>query len=284
MKKWNQDQADELFWLSRTQLTIIASTMTLPKIQALSMKDQLKLLRLLCSIPYAEEMMRLEGKPMLKNIENTLDQLGVKNWVGRTFGTWNLHVCHAKRFGYTQKQFKKLLQNDQNGIVFAIDFILQDIGLHKPVDHILAEYNLEIMATSVAAMQHALNCVMKKYNQSLRIAEDGLIGKHTLEALQLCGQITNIPIPPNTCSEQEIHDFLHIIAMQEQIMVKPFVPQVQIKTNFRFIKEIIGRSLRQFSQLRKLRLIFYNHIDVPLYVHHGMIAYQRLSRLIADPD
>ena len=261
------------FWLTRQQQKIIEDSMAQPTIQGMPKKDQIKLLGVLCSIPYAEAMIRRHGKFFLTKMEKILERVYLKKLFCRTFGTWNFHICHAKKFEYSQNEFKEILQNDSHGINFVIEFIVKDIGLCKPANHIFAEYQHNVMATTVVAMQRTLNFIMKKYDIFFSVDEDGLIGDHTLKALKLCEKKLQISFSIKTFSEKEIHSFLDQITKREGIEVRPFIPQLRIKMNFSYVKKILSKSLSQPSQLKKLRLIFYNHIDVPLYVSHGMQAY-----------
>lgn len=258
-------------WLNDSQKGIIAKALIKLQAKGLSYHELVKLAGLLCGIPYAEKVIRLQGKSFLTQIEGLLMCLQLHTWFCRTFGTWNFGACHANRFGYGRKEFKELLQKDDVGVDFVIDFILKYIGLRKPIDHIFAEYNYKEKATSVAALQRALNCLMKKQNYPLFIEEDGWIGKETLAALKHSNQFLQDDI-----DERDIEMLLDRFAIEEGIRVQPFVPQVRIRRDFGFFRNILCKSLRQPSLLLKLPHIFYNHINVPLYVDAGMDAYHYL--------
>jgi hypothetical protein len=266
------------FWLKHQQKKIIVDATAHPKIRHFLKNDQIKLLGLICSIPYAEKKNQFHGKPFLTAVENTLERMHLKKFFCRSLGTWNFHICHAQKFGYTPRKFKEILQSDHLAIEFVIDLLVKDIGLSKPPDHIFAEYNHNIMATTVAAMQRALNILLKKHGFSMYLVEDGLIGEQTLKALKLCEKLINTSMSLNTFTEEEIHNFLDQIAEKEGLRVHPFIPPVQIKMDFSFVKKVLHQSLHRPSQLKKLCLVFNNHINVPLYVNFGMQAYEHLFK------
>jgi hypothetical protein len=239
-------------------------------------EKRLKLLGLICAIPYAEEQSRLQGKRYLVRIEEMLKKWGLHSLFCRSFGSWNFHVCHAQRFGYTTRAFKKILQHEEKAVDFVIELLLTDIGLHKLTEHILAEYNHNVMATTVVALQRALNQLMQKYHRGEVVKEDGLIGEQTAEVLELSNKILRPPL----CfrNESDIDVALDRLDREEGIRVLPFIPQVQIKKDFSFIKEVLKKSMKNPAHLKKLPHVFQHHIDVPLYVQLGMDAYQFLQR------
>ncbi|MBS0653125.1 MAG: hypothetical protein JSR39_06290 [Verrucomicrobia bacterium] len=269
---------ESAFWLKEPEKKSILQAFAALDDKRLSEEERTKLFRLVCCIPYAEKGMRSHGKAYLAAIEKWLQWLGMHGLFRRSIGAWNVNLCHAGRFGYNSKEFKKLLLNDTKAIGIVIGLILEDIRLSKPVDHIFAEYNHNVMATTVAALQRAINILMKKHNHSFLVEEDGLIGKQTLMAIAHANRLLRRPLALKTFSEFEIYAALERLAEEEGIRVYPFVPQVQIRMDLSFLKKILLQSFRSPTVLKKLPLVFYDHIDVPLYVSLGMDAYQQLSK------
>lgn len=266
------------FWLSEGQKRIIADAMSDPKLHNFSRMEILKLAGVLCAIPYGEDKLRIHGKHFLNKIEKILKRLHLIRVFCKSLGTWNLHTQHAKRFGYSVRKFSKLLQNDRMGIWFVIDLIKKDIGLGKPIDYIFAEYNQGIMATTVAALQRALNLLMKKYHFPFVIEEDGCIGEQTLAAIRKSNQFLLTPLKMQSFHESDILATLDRLNKEEGIGVLPFVPALQKRMDSRFLIRIIYKSLRRPLLLKKLPLVFHNHINVPLYVDSAMHAYQLVLR------
>lgn len=216
-----------------------------------SLSDQLKLLTLICAIPYAEEKIRTHGKSYLNSIERFLSLIKLKNRLCQTLGTFCFGVEHHKRFNKTKSAFRKLLQDDARALPYIMEYILYDLGIHKPPEHLFAEYNLHSQATLIAALQKALNCCI-----DCQLLEDGLFGRKTEKALQGCGEKLGVTLQLKTQSEEEIENVLQILKTHMNIHVEPFVPSLVIK----------------FGWYR-----FYNHTDVPGYVKWAMEAYDHLS-------
>lgn len=265
------------FWLTEEQKEIIAQSMNHPKLQTLTIGQKDKLQALLCCIPYAEHQVRRRGKTWIRNLEKVLAMLGIKRLFCRSLGTWNMHVCHAQRFGYAPQKFKAALENDQLAVEFVIGLILDEIGLAKPASHILAEYNHNIHATTVAALQRGLNGLLSKNAVPLKIEEDGLIGVQTWQALDVCRKYTNLSLSL-PLSEKEMLEFLGQLASSEGIEVTPFIPQVQIRMDRHFVKQVLTQSINNPRALKKIWHVLQDHINVPLYVDLGMEAYTYISR------
>ncbi|MBS0650360.1 MAG: hypothetical protein JSR93_04290 [Verrucomicrobia bacterium] len=265
-------------WLNKREKKGILEAFAALDSNGLSMDEKSKLFRLVCSIPYAEMGVRSHGKLYIVIIEKCLQWLGIRFLFRRSVGAWNVHLCHAGRFGFEPKEFRKLLTDDARAVGIVIALIVEDIQIRKPAHHIFAEYNHNVMATTVAALQKAINILMQKNELCFRVEEDGLIGEQTRKAIAEANRLLQNPLPLKSFSESEIHSALKLLAVEEKIQVCPFVPQVQIRMDFGFLKKILFQSLREPAMLKKLPIVFHNHIDVPLYVSLGMKAYQQLSK------
>lgn len=265
------------YWLTDGQRQIFAEAMTDTRLLGLSESDRFKLAGLVCSTPYAEQAFYVHGKPLLGKIKRLLIRLRLNTFFCRSIGTWNINVCHAERFGYSSDEFKRLLQNDDKAVRIVIDLILNHIGLEKPLDHIFGEYNINIMATTIAALQRAMNILMKKYGQPITIQENGHITEKTRAAVELSNQLLKRPLGITSWNELNICSALDRLAEEEGIRVAPFVPGIHFRMDFGFVKKILKKSLRKPSALKKLLMVFHNHINVPLYVRLGMDAYAYLS-------
>lgn len=229
-----------------------ASWLSLKEREALrhnEIKDESqKLIRILCSLLFAEKVFRTRCKKFSLFLETLFP------YFSSTIGIWNFHLMHAESFGYKKKEFRSLLLDEMRSTEIVIRFLRERIGLHKDPEHIFAEYNHAPNATVVAALQRALN------NEGEELLEDGLLGPQTLSALQ--------------------KKFADVSEAFSSNQIQPFVPQVVVK---RDVKYALGRLKRAFldpQEITKLPLIFHHHIDVPAYVTWGMSAFNSLSEEI----
>lgn len=160
---------DRAYWLKGHQKETLLETKKSAYFLALSPQKRRFLLLLLLSILYGEDLLIRNGKKTTQILEKCLDGLKIRKFVCTTLGMWNFHICHAERFGYSKKEFRALLEDPSIATEIVIRHFVEDIGLEKPPELIFAEYNHNIMATSVAALQKALNAC-----SSTRVLEDGL--------------------------------------------------------------------------------------------------------------
>ena len=262
----NSSLIERAYWLTPSQQDIILKTIDNHQLDS---EHSEKLLGILSSIPFAERQIRLKGKAYLNQIEAFLSLLKIKHRICSSLGSWNFNVCHAARFGYDKRSFSNLLIDDIQAARFVSVFIIEDIGLDKPISHIFAEYNLNLAATALAALQKAYNIFARR--EALLI--DGLLGEDTLKAYAELSHILNLPL-----NLTEKGTLLLLKKMEESlgIAVKPFIPTVKIKMDFNFLKKCLLTGCKSPKELLKISHVLNNHIDVPLYVEEAMSAYQHV--------
>src|ERR1700722_13186932 len=101
-------------WLTVQEQSILANALKCPQVQSLSDPETEKLTSLLCSILYAEKVAMLDGKIITFWLEKLLRMLKLHPFLGSTLGKWNVHICHAHRFGYSKREFRKILENQHS--------------------------------------------------------------------------------------------------------------------------------------------------------------------------
>lgn len=272
-----EDLIERAFWLTVKEKKMIAAAMNFSYVKNLAEDDRTNLLPLLCSIFYAEKKLRSNGKKISWWIENTIKKLHLQKIFCATLGPWNFHVCHARRFGYSNWEFKKILEDEKLSTDIVIHHLVEDLGLKKSPDLIFAEYNLHPMATSVAALQRACNFFLQRRGEGDAIEEDGLIGPHSRNALKMCARFLPDYFCLDALNEKMILKTLEYFAKEHAVFVKPFVPQVIIMRDGKFLLDLLAKAMKNFSQLRKVPRILMRHIDVPTYVRRGMAAMEYLA-------
>ncbi len=250
-------------WLSSQERELFVAARPLPLLESLEEKRRGKLAAVLCSILYAERASRAQGRRLTAVLEALANQLHLTRWCSETLGPWQLHLCHAPLFGETEERFHHQLLDKKSATRIAIDHVTHHIGLHKEPPIILAEYHHNLMACSVAALQHLLN--MRHPQQPLR--EDGLLGPETREALLV---YTTLPL-----NEARVLSLVEQLSCELQCTIPPFVPQVVIRRDATYCWDLWKRVLT--GRGGQLSNLFRNHIDVPGYVAWGMSAYEKLG-------
>lgn len=265
-------------WLTRSQKEVILREVQQHhRIQDLSEDEQTKLCLVLFSVPFAEYQIKIHGKWLTKCIKDSLLLRPFTPYLCSTLGTWNLHVLHAEKFGLAQKEFRKILLDDSKGIHYVISFVLNYIGLHKPLEYIFAEYNYREMSTTVASLQRLLNLVLAKYGYP-SIKEDGIFEEETRKAADFCCSSLQI-----TCSldlekgEGDIASLIDTLNGITPILVRPFLPEVKYKRDLAYAKRIIKSSIKHPANMKKLLNLFRNHIDISSYTQFALKACHKLG-------
>lgn len=240
---------------------------------SLASEDQRTLFLILLSVLYGERCLVHNGKKYVRRIENCLEKLKIKRFVCSTLGIWNFNACHAQRFGYKEKEFRAILEQPQMATEIVMRHFVEDIGLKKTPELIFAEYNHNIMATSVAALQKALNVL-----SSSRLLEDGLIGPGTVRALEICSDYLPDFFSLDRINEEMVLHTLDHLEAVHGICFKPCVPEVVIKKDLRFIGSVLIQSLKDFRKIKRLRAFFERDIDIPRYVKDCMRAFTLLTQ------
>jgi hypothetical protein len=205
-------------------------------VQELILEQRHKLLLILLTIPQVDLYYNRE-----KKIPHLLRKLPFSFWM-KTLSSWSLHDRHAEKFGLTKRSFRKLLKNDATALPLVIEYITQWISLDKPIAHFFAEYNIQEMATAIAALQRALNACT-----AARIDEDGILGDETRRVLKKL----SLEPPKN---EMDVLRLVQVINRKHNLQIEPFIPHLSYKREF-----------------------FRNNIDVQRYVAYACEIYFRFS-------
>jgi hypothetical protein len=266
---------DKAFWLTDHERSALVASQHIPYVRCLSKEDKNKLIRLLCSLLYAEQCFKTQRKKTSIVIEKILKKLHLHHHLCATFGLWNFNVCHSTKFGYERKEFKKMLLDEMTATAIVIRHIVEHLGLHKCPQLIFAEFNHNPMATAVAALQRSINII-----EGSRLLEDGLIGPETLHALISMQDRLPKFFNLEKIEEAMILKTLAFFSSEYGVRVEPFVPQVIVKRDLRYAGLLIEKCFKNFSELRKLPQFFHNNIHVPAYVEWGMLAFNLLSEAL----
>jgi hypothetical protein len=261
-------------WLEKSERDILTEIFDSFYVNPLGRDQKIKLALLLCSILYAEKTFRINGRKFSLIIEKFLTKLRLHKYFCSTLGIWNFNVCHAHAFGYSKKKFKQLLEDKKHSTHIVMRYLIENVGLHKSPEYILAEYNHNIMATSVAALQRTLNLFVQKEDY---LEEDGLLGSRTCQVFKKYADKFPGFFSLEQLDEPMVLKTLEYFSQDYGCRVEPFVPKVVFKRDMHYFLYLLKRGLKNYSELGKLTHIFKHHIDVPAYVEWGMTAYTLLK-------
>lgn len=239
-----------------------------------------KLFALLWSIAITEHSMILKGKRISRWIRTCGMRIPGGTALFKTLGNWNMHVCHAKKFGFTEKEFRKILIRDHLGITYVIDYIMKFIGMDKAPQFIFAEYYLGERATSIAALQKGLNYLLSA-EQLPSIDEDGIYGQKTrkaLRSLKSLAQIQNLE-PSNA---EHLLKMIEKVNQLAQKQISPFVPQLKSERDFKYVCSILRESIRNPKGISRILNFFRNRVDVSRYVEEAMKAFDQCECLLSN--
>lgn len=261
-------------WLDAEEKTIIDDVLQAPYLQGLMLEQKVKLKALLYSILYAEKKLDERKRKVTLFCEKILHFFFLTPYFCKTLGIWGINICHAERFQFSVRHFKKILFDKTISTKIVIRHILEDIKLSKDPALIFAEYNLRTAATTVAAFQKLLNFLQGKKE----IDEDGILGSKTFEAFKKCSPYFPSFFCYEKIDEEMILKALQYFNYQFLTNIYPFVPQVKVKKDIRFFFSVIFNP----KKWKKISKVFANHIDVVGYVHDALEAYEKLH-VHADP-
>lgn len=266
---------DKARWLSGKQKSRISNAIERnPVASRLDSKRKNKLLIILCCIPYAEEKQDRHGKFRTRLIEELIRFSGLETKLDTSLGSWQLNVKHHWKFGLSKKDFKAVISNDEEGINYVIELLVYHIGLDKDATHIFAEYNLKEDATVIAALQKTLNQLRISLNGHWpQLDEDGILGNDTVLALGTCLQTLEID---KEFSEKKPAQLLAALQEKSKIKVKPFVPDVKEKRDWKYLIKVLKQSIKNIGKLKKALNFFKNDVDVRGYARFAMEAYKQL--------
>ncbi len=252
---------NKAFWLSESEKECLIKALHSPSVSALSPIEKNTLVLALCCIYYAERNLKSQGRRIPLILERILKKLRLHRYFCLTFGVWNVHICHAARFGYTVEKFKTILEDFALASEIVIRFIIEDIGLYKPLECILGEYVSGSTTSSIAGLQSACNFLKEKHGSQDFLVEDGIIGPKTEEALKEQALFFPSFFCKEDLSDEMIRKTLAFFADKYQIPAGPAIPQI-------IYKKRVSSSFKRF---------FKRYPDVPKYVNWGMEAYHYLQ-------
>lgn len=246
----------------------------------LTQAEKEKLYALLWGIAAAEQSMILTGKRVSRWIRACGMRIPGGTTLFKTLGSWNMHVCHAKKFGLTQKEFRKVLVKDHLGITYVVDYILKFIGLEKEPQFIFAEYYFGEHATSIVALQKGLNDLLL-LEKLPKIDEDGIYGQETrqaLHSLKSLAQIQNLE-PTNA---ENLSKMIERVSHVAQKQISPFIPQVRSERDFKYVYSVLRESLRNPIRISRILNFFRNRVDIPNYVEEAMRVFAKTESLFSN--
>ena len=258
------------FWLNGREITAIDHALTLhEQVRTLNIAQQQKVAALLFSIAYAEKWAVRRSTWIVRCAQKIVYWVPGCSFFFRTLGTLNFNVCHAPSAEFSRRKFRKILRNDRLGIPFVIDHLIKQIGLEKPPSFILAEYQLNPLATTIAALQRGLNTWLSGIDFP-SISEDGFLGKETLRVLIMRQQREGIEFP-NLESRDAIHAYLQTFGGEK---IEPFIPKYKEPKNLRSVFSVLSRSVTQPRAILKVIDCFRGPIDLSTYIADGLEAYR----------
>lgn len=258
-------QVEKWDWISIDQQLAIEEILKHNKL-GLSQVEIGKLHPLLLSILYAEDQKRKQGKKLSRWIENLLSFLGLSSFFCSTLGPWNLHLCHAKRFGYSKRGFARAVKGFPLATQFVVTHLIEDIGLDKSPERILAEYNHNVCATSVAALQKGLNTLLH-----LDLPEDGLVGPNTRDAILQNPHLFPPDFSMDPLDELHLSRALSHFERKFGINCCPFIPERIVRKDWQYV-------FQKPLSFHRWKGFFEQDIDVRAYVKTGMSFYTLIYR------
>jgi len=258
------DAVEGAYWLSRKEQQMVRDAIKGKYFQTLPNDQQLLLLPLLLAILYTEKELTKNGKQRTRYLESLLERLKLERFFCSTLSVWNVHLSHHERFDLSKKEFRSTLQDPVKAAHIVMVHLVEDIGLNKAPELIFAEYNHNVLCTSLVALQKALNRLTQEEN---RIEEDGLTGPSFEQLVKSCSSHLPAFFSLERLDEEMILQTVRYLNEKEGFSLEPAVPERVIKKDFKFL-----------MKSKRLASFFERDINVPLYVEYGMKAFDHLQK------